>query len=102
MPHDRPASGSAGNLSSRSMDPQNLANRLITRRWAQDESVDPKRLGAEYVVQDNRRQEVIFVRRRQRTVIFQDARTGQWTEYPFPQVNRRHWACDQIRAALGR
>jgi hypothetical protein len=84
------------------MDTKDLINRLIARRWAQDESLHPKRLSAEFVVQDNRRQEVVFIRRRQRTVIFQDTRTGQWTEHPFPQVNHRHWAYDQIRAALGR
>jgi hypothetical protein len=82
------------------MDPKNIGNRLIARRWAKDEPIDPRRLGAEYVAQDAGHQEAGFIRRRQRTVIFQDTRTGHWTEYPFPQVNRRHWAYNQIRAAL--
>ncbi|HOW64228.1 MAG TPA: hypothetical protein P5186_16170 [Candidatus Paceibacterota bacterium] len=84
------------------MDAKDFGNRLIARRWAQNEVADLKRLGAEYVARDDKRHEAIFVRRRQRSVIFQDTRTGHWTEYPYPQVNPRHWAYDLIQAALDR
>jgi len=86
------------------MDPKQIIAHLLGRNWEPEDAgyPDPKRLGADLVAQDPRRQEAVFVRRRQRTVIFQDTRTGRWTEHRFEVINRRHWAYEKIRAGLDR
>ncbi len=86
------------------MDTRQIISHIIGRNWEPEETVytDLKRLGADLVAQDPHRQEAVFVRRRQRTVIFQDTRTGRWTEHRFEVINRRHWAYEKIRAGLHR
>ena len=60
------------------MDPKQIIAHFLGRNWEPEDAgyPDPKRLGADLVAQDPRRQEAVFVRQRQRTAIFQDTRTA--------------------------